>query len=191
MTTRRPGPADDDPLDSLLLGDAIADLPEPCPDRDLWPGVQARLAPRPRVISFTLAELAMAATLLMAVSAGVSWLAFRPARSAPPEGPVIRADAEPVNGARPDAVPADFADEQFDAAVTDLERVLREERDRLDPRTVIVIERNLRAIDDAIREARTALDQDPGNPYLNSHLADARRRKLDLLRRAAALSSGG
>ncbi len=29
------------------------------------------------------------------------------------------------------------------------------------------------------------------NTYLNSHLADARRRKLDLLRRAAGLSSGG
>jgi hypothetical protein len=55
----------------------------------------------------------------------------------------------------------------------------------------MVIERNLRAIDQAIRESRAALDADPANTYLNSHLADARRRKLELLRRAAGLSSGG
>ena len=51
-----------------------------------------------------------------------------------------------------------------------------------------VIERNLDAIDAAIAEARAALDRDPANTYLNSHLADARRRKLDLLRRAATWS---
>ena len=66
--------------------------------------------------------------------------------------------------------------------MSDLEQILRDERDRLDPRTVLIIERNLKAIDAAINEARMALNDDPANPYLNSHLADARRRKLDLLR---------
>ena len=86
---------------------------------------------------------------------------------------------------------ANFADAQYNAAVKDLEQILREERDRLDPRTVLIIERNLKAIDDAITEAKTALDNDPANPYLNSHLADARRRKLDLLRQATSLASAG
>ena len=66
--------------------------------------------------------------------------------------PVIQAygvpDDEPVGRIQQ----ANFADAQFDAAVSDLERVLREERDRLDPRTVLVIERNLKAIDAAIAE---------------------------------------
>ena len=88
-------------------------------------------------------------------------------------------------------VQANFADAQFNAAVSDLERILREERDRLDPRTVLVIERNLKAIDDAINEARMALNDDPANAFLNSHLADARRRKLDLLRQATTLASAG
>ena len=56
---------------------------------------------------------------------------------------------------------------------------------------MLIIERNLKAIDDAITEAKTALDNDPANPYLNSHLADARRRKLDLLRQATSLASAG
>jgi hypothetical protein len=86
---------------------------------------------------------------------------------------------------------ANFADAQYDAAVADLEKILLDDRDRLDPRTVMVIERNLQTIDDAIRQAREALDRDPANTYLNSHLADARRRKLELLRHATALASTG
>ena len=83
---------------------------------------------------------------------------------------------------------ANFADAQFDQAVADLERVLLEQRERLDPRTVLVIERNLAAIDEAIRQAREALDADPANTFLNSHLADARRRKIELLRRATSIA---
>ena len=56
---------------------------------------------------------------------------------------------------------------------------------------MLVIERNLKAIDDAIQEARMALNDDPANTYLNSHLADARRRKLELLRHATTLASAG
>jgi hypothetical protein len=187
------GPAADDPLEStdplrLAIG-ALADTP---PEADLWPGIEARLR-RPaggaRSITITLPQLALAATLLMAVSAGVSWLALRPA--APPAETPIRAVADPIEPARGDVARATFADAQYDAAVADLERILQEDGSRLDPQTVLVIERNLRAIDEAIRQSRAALDADPANTYLNSHLADARRRKIELLRRAAGLSSGG
>jgi glycine cleavage system protein P-like pyridoxal-binding family len=60
----------------------------------------------------------------------------------------------------------------------------------LNPRTVLVLERNLRIIDDAVREARAALAVDPANPLLNAQLADVRRRKLQLLRRAALIIEG-
>ncbi len=196
IETKR-GPADDDPLEAQdWLTGAIRALPDTPPEHDLWPGIEARLtgAGSPRrawSVTMTLPQLAMAATLIVAVSAGVSWLAFGPARETGPATRPIVAIAEPVDRQQPDVERANFADAQYDAAVVDLERILAEERDTLDPRTVMVIERNLQAIDDAIRQARAALDADPANPYLNSHLADARRRKLDLLRRAAVLSSGG
>ena len=77
----------------------------------------------------------------------------------------------------------------YDAAVADLERVLAEGRGRLDTATVRVLEQNLRVIDQAIEQARRAVAADSANAYLNSHLAETMRRKLDLLRQAASLVS--
>ena len=57
----------------------------------------------------------------------------------------------------------------------------------LDPGTVKILETNLDAIDKAIDQSRRALAADPANVYLNNHLADARQRKLALLRRATAM----
>ncbi len=122
---------------------------------------------------------------------GVLWREpFQPGAPAEVQ-PTVVAQGESAGEVEGDVVNANFADAQFNAAVSDLEQILRDERDRLDPRTVLVIERNLKAIDLAIQEARMALNDDPANAYLNSHLADARRRKLDLLRHATTLSSAG
>src|SRR5512139_3082385 len=91
---RRPGPAADDPFDAAdPLELAVARLRDAPPGTDLWPGIEARLAPRTgtaRVVSFTLPQLAMAATLLIAVSAGVSWLALGPKPAPVESGPAIR-----------------------------------------------------------------------------------------------------
>ena len=82
-----------------------------------------------------------------------------------------------------------MADAQYDAAVADLEKAVKNGRGRLDASTIAIVEHNLQIIDQAISQAREALAADPANSYLSSHLVEARRRKLDLLRRAAALSS--
>jgi hypothetical protein len=78
---------------------------------------------------------------------------------------------------------------RYAAAVADLERALEQRRGRLDTATVRVIEKNLGIIDRAIRNAQSALAADPGNTYLNLHLAEQMRRKVELLRRATALAS--
>ena len=197
---RRFGESDHEPLrEDDILAQAIGQWREELPSRDLWSGVQSRLEPRTVTrstreftLTFTLSQLAVAASFLIAVVAGVTWLATnRPASTGGgPAQEVIQAFSvdQPGGG---QIVPANFADAQFNAAVGDLERILREERGRLDPRTVLILERNLKAIDAAINEARMALESDPANPFLNSHLADARRRKLDLLRHATELASTG
>jgi tetratricopeptide (TPR) repeat protein len=173
------------------------------PSRDLWPGIQARLTPvaqpRPasapqsvgaaRRVSFSIAQLAAAAVLLMAVSGATAW--FLRGGIADGRGtmsaPAIQAEVEPTPA--PDAVrPVNFADAQYDAAIADLERTLEERRNDLNARTVEILERNLKLIDAAIAQARQALEEDPGNAYLNRHLVESRRRKLDLLRRAAAIN---
>ncbi|MEO8679043.1 MAG: hypothetical protein ABI665_08355 [Vicinamibacterales bacterium] len=174
-----------------ILAQAIGGLRDEPPAHDLWPGVAARIQASPRrTIAVTWSQLAVAASLLIAVSAGLTWLVARQPVATPASSEaVVQAQDEPMGSAAGQVQPANFADKQFDAAVTDLEKILLDDRDRLDPATVMVIERNLRTIDDAIAQAREALDKDPANPYLNSHLADSRRRKLELLRRATTLAS--
>src|SRR5262249_38996189 len=106
---------------------------------------------------------------------------------APP--PQNEPDATAEQRTLPDtAVPVSFADAQYDAAVSDLEKALKQGRGRLDKGTIDIVEHNLQIIDQAIAQARDALAADPANTYLSGHLVEARRRKLDLLRRAAALA---
>jgi len=50
-----------------------------------------------------------------------------------------------------------------------------------------VLEESLATIDRALERSRTALAADPANPYLNAHLQETMRRKVELLRQAAAL----
>ena len=193
---RQFGEHDHEPLGADdILSQAIGQWREDTPATDLWPGVAARIeprtAPRRTQVSFTLPQLAMAASLLIAVASGLTWLASRQPSAPVDTQQTVVAQSESVGEVEGGIVNANFADAQFDAAVTDLEQILRNERDRLDPRTVLVIERNLKTIDLAIQEARMALNDDPANAYLNSHLADARRRKLDLLRQATTLASAG
>ncbi len=182
------------------------------PPVDLWPGIAARLSPSEtaqagatgtssrapvahvrwyrRRVSLGLPELALAASLIAAL--GGAWLYQRAAAPAlAPAAPApILAQVEPFDTPDTGVTTVSFADAQYDAAIGDLERVLQEQRQHLNPRTVLVLERNLRIIDDAVREARAALAGDPANPMLNAQLADVRRRKLQLLRKAARITEG-
>ena len=54
----------------------------------------------------------------------------------------------------------------------------------------VTTEANIAAIDTAIEQSRRALATDPANVYLHSHLAEARQRKLALLRRGVDLVNG-
>ena len=179
------------------------------PETDLWPAIEARIAasrkarvldlgdrhgreaPRatgsgawgPRRWSFTLPQLAAAAVLLVMLSSVTMWavLSRRPAAVPPLPGPSA---ASPVTAL---VQPAGFESARYDAAIADLERVLREHRSELDPATVRVIEQNLLIIDQATAQARKALAADPANRYLNGHLAAQLMRKLTLLRQATAI----
>ena len=165
------------------------------PQADLWAGIERRIerVTPPRRVSFTLPQLAAAAALLVAVSAGTAIKFAAPAVPAPV--PVEQtANDEPAQAEAADSIatiavtPVGFSDAQYDAAVADLEKALKAGRGRLDTSTIEIVEHNLQIIDQAIAQAREALAGDPANSYLSGHLVEARRRKLDLLRRAAALA---
>ncbi len=188
------------------------------PQADLWAGIAARTdriaQPLPstlietapsrsnaRRVSLTLPQLAAAAVLLMAISAGVAVKLTAPKATTTPDAVATVADqsaapdtATSLSAAADRAdrevlvVPVGLADAQYDAAVVDLEKALKAGRGRLDKATIDIVEHNLQIIDQAIAQARDALATDPANAYLSGHLVEARRRKLDLLRRAAALA---
>jgi hypothetical protein len=160
-----------------------------------------------RRFAFTLPQLAAAAALVAAVSGGMVWQiagspkGLRYDEPAPAVATTSDSVAQPFRAANGgDAAAADdaagirietvgLADAQYDAAVVDLEKALKAGRGKLDPSTIAVVEHNLQIIDQAISQAREALIGDPANTYLSSHLVEARRRKLDLLRRATALTT--
>jgi hypothetical protein len=168
----------------VAVARALEDRP---PSADLWSGVAAgigaggstirRPAERPRRrLSFSVPQLLAAGIALMVASGGTAWMLHPGVPSAPVAvSPVAAPAVHPVSTGT------------YDAAVADLERLLAAGRGRLDTTTVRVLEENLATIDRAIAQAQQAVAADSANLYLNSHLAATMRRKLDLLRQAAAL----
>ena len=77
----------------------------------------------------------------------------------------------------------------YDQAARDLGQAFVAERDRLDPTTVALVERNLGAIDAALRESSDALARDPGNVELRGLVASAAREKVELLRWATRVAT--
>jgi len=166
---------------------ALDDRP---PTADLWPDVAARIGlsarsktrPVVRRFSFTTPQLAAASVVLALLSGGTAWLLGGRRTVATPAGVVSERVPTLLNAS---AYPGDA---RYAAQVADLERAVARGRGQLDTATVRVIERNLRIIDRAIRNAQSALAADPANSYLNLHLAQEMRRKLELLRQAATLA---
>lgn len=160
------------------------------PERDLWPGIADRIAPPPLVrplpqrapgrrLSFTLPQLAAAAMLFLMLGAGGLYLAMADQRSAPrtAEAPA----AEP---------PVRLVSQGYQtqaSAISELEQALAQDRDRMDPATVRVLEQSIASIDQAIAEAWAAMEQDPANPYLRRYLDGAMKKKIDILRRAVTM----
>jgi Putative zinc-finger len=75
----------------------------------------------------------------------------------------------------------------YDREITMLDSLVRTRRESLDPKTVQIIEHNLRIIDSAIAESRAALAKDPRSPLLTNRLDNVLGSKVDLLRTIAFL----
>jgi hypothetical protein len=167
------------------------------PRADLWAGIASRIGvSRPGVanlaeqrarrrIAFTLPQLAAASIALVLISAGGAWLAF--SRGSNRDIALTLAPRRGDTAAAATVSWVSRTDPKYDAQVAELQQALDQGRGRLDSNTVRVIKKNLDIIDTAIGEARRALAADPANQYLNVHLADTMRRKLELLRQASAL----
>jgi hypothetical protein len=153
-----------------FLAPRVAALPRSVPPaRPLWAGIESRLAPRRarRMMPW----LPLAATLVLLAGAG--WWLSRQTNN--PE--TVAADASR-------ALPSQAA--AYQLAATDLEASLLDEG-KLEPVTASALRRDLATMNTAIAETSSALRSDPANEVLQQMHLSALRRKLDVLRRAAAL----
>ena len=158
------------------------------PTTDLWTGIAREIrreqapAQRDRLVrrrfSLTVGQLLAASIALVLLSAGGMWLATR-------QQPVNTAVTRP----RPTITPVANWTSSTDGAIADLQAELIQNEKRLDTATVRIVRKNLAVIDRAIAEARMALRSDPGNAYLNLHLATTMRRKVELLRRVNEMAA--
>lgn len=182
------------------IGAEAAQLPLLTPSRDLWSGIESRISgAAPRALPFYKKQsvrLAIAASLLVAVSSGLTWrFAARSAETSLPAAALVASELGAADAVSAEASEMHLA--AFSASVTQMDReiatlqtIVTERRGELDPQTVEVLERNLAVIDAAITEARAALDADPASQFLAQQFTRAYTSKLTLLRGAAQLPAG-
>jgi hypothetical protein len=162
------------------------------PASDLWPGIVSRHRMQGRTATGGWArfagrlrarapQFAAAAAVLITCVAGLVWsLRGRPDANIP----IVATTPAPERPGTRDV------DRAYETEVADLRRVVRA-RLTLDPHVVEVLENNLAALDVAIADYRKASSEQPGDPQLSSRLTEARQRKLEMLRRVAALTAEG
>ena len=169
----------------------LADRP---PTQDLWPGIAAQIevpgaaevidlstVRARRRFAFTLPQLVAASIALILLSAGGAHLI----RQAGPEQAPLA--VQPGGPELMQVALGSAAVQRYDHAVGELAQVLEAGRQRLDPNTVRILERNLQLIDGAIAEAMQAVADDPASVYLLAHLAKTMQQKLAVMRQAADL----
>jgi len=145
---------------------ALKQLPrEVDPSRDLWPSIEARLAPRPRAVR-PLWAYSLAASVLLAVAAGALWSVGLHHGNGTPQTIVAQ-------GTSPQdtyfAQRAAYAEQSVETA-TDLA-----------PATRAVILKNLHIIESSMQDMQGALDKDPNNPRLRALLFDLYQNEARLL----------
>ena len=99
------------------------------------------------------------------------------------------APAAPKGAALASVKPISAADAALAPEIEQLQTMLKQRRDQLDPSTIKVVEDNLALIDAAVQQARAALMRDPASGFLTERLDNALQKKIELLRTVAQMPS--
>jgi hypothetical protein len=169
--------------DDKLLDDAAKLASAIAPQRDLWPGIAARIeAP---VVAHRPRYFAQAAAVLLLVAAS-SLLTYTLTRTAPRIIEVPVAGGLAVDTAAFDTRYRLGGD--FMLARENMIEQLERELARLSPADRAGVERNLIIIRDAIAEINAALEQEPGNLLLQELLQNTYRDELNVMRKVGGLT---
>jgi anti-sigma factor RsiW len=182
------------------IRDAAGALPELQPPDRVWLQLAGRLrqegrinpaAVPPRARRSSVAWLAIAAALVIAAGSAVLLLIPRGTPPAAPQSATTApaaatttADGKSVETVQNEV---EAAQQQFEKAINDLEKVAKANQQALDPGTSATIEKNLGIIDQAIAENRAAVKSEPASVAARETLFDALRQKVSLLQDTIAL----
>jgi hypothetical protein len=198
------------------------ELPALTPGRDLWGGIEGRIEASVVAITARTGErrkaygdspderrkaygdrgalsvrrLAIAASVLVAVTAGVTYtLTKRQADLAVTPDSARQTDAarlSPLGAGRlaplvRSAGNRPTAEQTFDLEIAAIRKVADARRSELDTATIRIVEKDLKLIDAAIAESKHALPTDPASAFLMDQLTHAYDAKLRFLRGLATL----
>lgn len=166
-----------------LLDEARALPSDVEPERDLWPGIAARLegtvvefaGPRRRARRLAVLPYAVAVAVVLALMTSVAVLR----QGAPPE----------------ETAPGVERISEAEAAYIEARGTLRAVLDAgyvsLPPETLDVVKENLEVIDGAVEEIRSALAKSPHDPLLERMLFAAYESEVRILQQALQLAEAG
>lgn len=158
-----------DEIRDETLRKAVESLPrEIAPQRDLWPGIAARISPRRQ--RFQTWSVAAGVTCVIAV--GAIAIALSTHR---PQAPATLASKQPVTQPRPVAT-APSPDERTRMIAATITRSTHQ-----DPRTQAVLLKNLDIVETSITNIQHALNEDPGNSGLQPLLYQQYRNEATLV----------
>jgi anti-sigma factor RsiW len=161
---------------------AAVELPSVTPPERIWETISASLIER-NSLSKTrgryLPALALAATLLLAVSV---WLVLR---SVEPETAGSREAQEALADMVTEELKA--AEAHYDKAVVGLEQIIAQNNEVLPQEVATVLNQNLDLIENAIGESRTAIASEPRSAAAQESLLQALRSKVSLLQNTILL----
>jgi len=183
------------------IRDAAAALPQLAPPDGAWLQIAGRLRREGRVRNAaplaparrSYAWLAIAAALVLATGISVLFLfrstAVSPAPSSAADAAAPGRAATDKDGKSVEAVrnEVDTAQDQFEKAIADLEKVAKANSGALDPGTSTVIDKNLGILDHAIAENRAAVRAEPTSVAARETLFEALRQKVSLLQDTISL----
>ncbi|MEO5989570.1 MAG: zf-HC2 domain-containing protein, partial [Candidatus Eisenbacteria bacterium] len=176
--------------DLRLVKERAHSLVDPLAPDDLWAGIASRIGtagttgepvtapaptrsvqlvqlPRRRTFTWHVPQLVAAGFLVFALGATALYFAFQQGVRRGAHEQVARAESPgTVNRTSGGTKLASFDAEKVEGEIALLKTVLERGREKLDPRTITVLEKNLQLIAQATAEAKRALAADPANQDL-------------------------
>jgi hypothetical protein len=170
------------------LQNEAARLPALSPSHDLWDGISARietpaieLRDRPSALAWWQKPqwLAVAASVLVALTAGTTWMISQR----------VTAPSQTVAAVAAGRTPSAEVAAAYNADIAKLTTLVSAHPPAVDSATARVLASSMRSIDSAIARVRTALDAAPANLALARQLAHAYDMKLNTLRLIASMQT--